>query len=347
MIKRKKIGLLIAMVGLALIVMSSSIFAAEMVDLQKYKKAPPYKVAFDIYYKGNEWGVLLLEEFKAEAAKHPDLISEVFYTDSEGNTAKQISNIEDLIVRNPDLLVITPNSFTALNPVIEKAYNKGIAVILCATFADTEKYTSYVNVDDCNWGEINAEWVAKAMGYKGNVVAFSGIAGSSTAEDRWKGALAVFDKYPEIKVIAHEYADWTYPKAKVAMENIITANPKIDGIWSGGEQMSKGCIEALLAAGRELPPVTGGESNGFLKLWKKYNLTSYAYTKPTWLSQKALQIGLDILQGKPTLKVNLVSGDIITGENLDDYLRPDLPDSFATCTHLSDEIIKKLFPGGE
>jgi ribose transport system substrate-binding protein len=339
----------IILVSLVLIVMCSSSVCAiqEMVDVEKYKKEPPYKVAFDIYYQGNEWGVLLLEEFKDEVANHPDLISEAFYTDSEGDTAKQIANIEDLIVRDPDILVMTPNAYTSLNPVIEKAYDKGIAIILCATEASTERYTSYINVDDGEWGKTNAEWVAEAIGYEGNVVAFSGIAGSSTAEDRWEAASAVFDKYPKIKIIAHEYADWNYTTAKMAMENIVVAHPKIDGIWSGGEQMTKGCIEVLLAAGRDLCPVTGGENNGFLKLVKEHDVKFYAQTKPTWLSREALLLALDILQGKPVPKINLIEGDIITDENIDEYLRPDLPDSFATGTRLPDEIVLKLFPSGE
>ncbi len=347
MIKRKKVSLLIMVIGLILIVMSSSLFAAQMVDVEKYKKAPPYKVAFDIYYKGNNFGVLLFEEFKAEVDRQSDLISEVFYTDSEGNTAKQISNIEDLIVRNPDLLVITPNSFTSLVPVIEEAYNKGIAVILCAAAADTEEYTSYVNVDDFKFGATNAEWLVKAMEYKGNIVGLLGIAGLSTAENRWKGALSVFEKYPEIKVIASEYVDWTFSKAKMAMENIIAANPEIDGIWTGNGGVGRGVIEALLAAGTEIPPIASTDENGFLKMWKEYNLTAFAISKPPYLSQKALQLGLDILQGKPTPKVNLIPSPTVTKETLDEFIQPDLPDSVICTTHLSIEKLKELFPGGE
>jgi len=347
MIKRKKVSLLIVVIGLILIVMSSSIFAADMVDLQKYKKAPPYKVAFDIYYKGNAWGVLLFEEFKAEVDRQSDLISEVFYTDSEGNTAKQISNIEDLIVRDPDLLIITPNSFTSLVPVIEKAYNKGIAVILCASGADTEEYTSYVNVDDFECGAINAEWLAKTLEYKGNIVGLMGIAGLSTAENRWKGALSVFEKYPEIKIIANEYVDWTLSKAKMAMENIIAAQPEIDGIWTGSGAVARGAIEALLAAGMEIPPIAATDENGFLKMVKQYDITSFSFAKPAWLSQKSLQIGLDILQGKTTPKINVIPSPTITKENLDEFVMPELPDSLFCNTHISIEKIKELFPGGE
>jgi len=350
MIKRKKISLLIALVELILIViiMSSSIFAAQqMVDLQKYKKDPPYKVAFDIYYKGNAWGVLLFEEFKAEVARHPDLIGEVFYTDSEGNTAKQISNIEDLIVRNPDLLILTPNSFTSLVPVIEKAYSKGIVVVLCAAGADTEKYTSYINIDDFDYGVTGAKWLVETIGYKGKIVGLLGKAGVSAAEDTWKGALSIFDKYPGIKVIASEYCDWTFSKAKIAMENIIAAQPEIDGIWTGSGAVARGAIEALLAAGIEIPPIAATDENGFLKMWKQYNLTAFSYAKPAWLSQKALQIGLDILQGKATTKVNVIPSPTITKETLDEFVLPDLPDSLFCNTHLSIEKIKELFPRGE
>jgi len=345
MSERKRVGLLLLMVGLIAVVMGGTLFAAEMVDLNKYKKSPPYKGAFDIYYKGNTWGVMLFEEFKAEVARHPDLISEAFYTDSEGNAAKQISNIEDLMVRNPDVLVLTPCSFTAIVPVIEKAYDRGIAVILCAAGADTEEYTAFVNVDDFEYGVTGGKWLVEAMGYKGNVVGLSGIAGLSTAEDRWRGAMSVFEKYPGIKVVAHEYCDWTYVKAKMAMESLIPAHPKIDGIWTGAGMMARGAIEALLAAGRSVPPITADDDNGYLKMWKEFNLTAVCLTKPTWLSQKGLQTGLDIMQGKPTPKVNILPAYIITQETLDDFVRPDLPDTMFCNTHLPEEVIKRLFPG--
>lgn len=345
----KKIGLIVGVVLVAAFLLGSISFTQEKeewVDISKYKEKPPYIVAFDIYYKGNTWGVQLFEEFKAEVARHPDLISEAYYTDSEGNTSKQISNIEDLMVRNPDILVFTPNSPTALVPVIEEAYNKGIAVILTAAAADTEKYTAYVNVDDFQYGVTGAQWLVKAMGYKGNVVGLSGIAGLSTAEQRWKGAKSVFDKYPEVKIVAHEYADWTYSKAKIAMENIITAHPQIDGIWTGAGMMARGAIEALMAAGKEVPPITADDDNGYLKMWKKYDLTAFCSTKPTWLSQRALQLGLDIKQGMPIRKNQILPAYTITEKTLDKYVRPDMPDSMFVNTHLPEDVIQKLFGEG-
>lgn len=348
MIKIKKVELIIAVISLTIILMSINIFAAQqMVEVEKYKKEPPYKVAFDIYYKGNAWGVLLDEEFKAEAERQSDLISNIFYTDSEGDTAKQISNIEDLIVQDPDLLIITPNSYTALVPVIEEAYNKGIVVVLMAAGADTDNYTAYVNVDDFECGALNANWLVETIGYKGNVVGLLGIAGVSTAEDRWKGALSVFEKYPDIKIIASEYTDWTITKGKIAMENIAAAHPVIDGIWTGSGAVARGAIEALVSAGLKVPPISATDENGFLKMWKKYDLTAYGYAKPAWLSQKGLQIGLDILQGNPVAKVNIIPSPIVNQDNIDDLILPDLPDSLFTNTHLSMEKIKELFPAGE
>ena len=160
--------------------------------------------------------------------------------------------------------------------------------------ADTEQYTSFVNVDDFEYGVTGGKWLVEAIGYKGNVVGISGIAGLSTAEDRWRGAMSVFEKYPGIKVVAHEYCDWTYVKAKMAMESLIPAHPQIDGIWTGAGMMARGAIEALLAAGRSVPPITADDD---------------------------------------------------TKETLDDFVRPDLPDTMFCNTHLPEEVIKRLFPG--
>jgi hypothetical protein len=80
-------------------------------------------------------------------------------------------------------------------------------------------------------------------------------------------------------------------------------------------------------------------------MWKKFDLTAVCLTKPTWLSQKGLQIGLDIVQGKPTPKVNILPAYVITKETRDDFVRPDLPDTMFVNTHLPEDVIRRLFPG--
>ena len=305
-----------------------------------------WTIGYDTYFVGNTWSVQLAEEFKAAAARNSDQIANVVYTESEGRVDKQINNIEDMIAKGVDAIILTPNSPSALAPVVEDAMNAGIKVILCAAKVDTENYTSLVTVNDTEFGKVGAEWLAKKLGGTGKIIMLNGIPGISVNEERVQGAMSVFKQYPGIEIVGQAAADWDYAKAKTAVSNLLAANPQIDGVWSQGGAMTLGAIEAFQAANRPLVPMTGEDNNGFLKKWaelKPQGFESIAVSKPTWLSAEALKIALEALDGKQVTKNNIIPPPVITNDNLDQYVRPDLPDSFWTQTRLTDAQIQQLF----
>ncbi len=305
-----------------------------------------FTIGYDIYFVGNTWSVQMMQEFKGAAERHKDELNDVVYTESEGKVDKQIANIEDMIAKKVDAIVVTPNSPSALAPVLEKAADAGIKVILSAAKADTDKYTALVTVDDVDFGRAGAEWLVKKLNGQGNIIALNGIAGISVSDERWKGAKEVFDKNPGIKIVGVQAADWDYAKAKAATASLLAANPKIDGVWSQGGEMTLGAIEAFQAANRPLVPMTGEDNNGFLKKWKELQakgFTAVAASKPTWLSAESLEVALKALKGQQVTKDNYLPAPTITEENLDKFVRADLPDSFWTQTKLTDDQIKALF----
>jgi ribose transport system substrate-binding protein len=304
------------------------------------------KIGYDIYFLGNSWSVQMYKEFQSEVKRHQDEIGDVIYVDSEGKVDKQIANLEDLIVKGVDVIITTPNSPTALVPVLKKAQDKGIKVVLLAAKINASFYDSLVTVDDYDFGKTGAEWLAKQLNGKGKIIALNGIAGLSTNEERWKGAKDVFDKYPDIKVVASVNADWDYAKAKLEVGNLLAANSEIDGVWSQGGAMTLGAIESFQAANRKLVPMTGEDNNGFLKKWKELKssgFTSIAASKPTWLGSEALKTALDLYNGKAVKKDMILPVPQITDENLDKLVRPDLPDSYWANSRMTDEEIKATF----
>lgn len=321
----------------------------KLVDTSKYKKEPPFTIGFDVYWLGNDWSVQFAEEFKYEASLHKDLIGKLIITDSKGEVAKQVNNIEDLVARNVDIIVVTPLSESALIPAFRKAKAKGIPVISNAIFVKSpegrELVTSQVNAGDFEYGRVLGEWLANELKGKGKIVALSGLAGVETAELRWEGAMSVFKRYPDIKVIAFEYADWSYPKGKSVMASLLPAHPEIDGVWSSGAGMTRGAIEAFEEAGRPLVPMTGEDNNGFLKVWLKRKdiFNSIAVSKPTYIGSEACRLALKVLQGEPVYDINIISVPVITEEDLEKYVRPDLPDSLWLRTRLPEWKIQEIF----
>ena len=234
----------------------------------QYKKAGPFKIGFSNISVVNSWRVQMVEELKYEASQHPE-ITQLYITDAGGNVDKQIADIEDLVAKGIDALLVTPVSPTALVPTIEEVYKSGIPVIVFNSSLDGDQYTMFVGKDQVEFGYVGAKKLVEYLGGKGNIVAISGIAGNSITEDRWKGAQKAFEG-TQIKVLGREFGDWALDKGKIAAENLLAAHPQIDGVWSDGGAMTQGAIEAFLAAGRKLVPMTGEDNNGFLKLWAKY-----------------------------------------------------------------------------
>ena len=308
--------------------------------------AGKYKIGYDIYWVGNSWSVQLAEEFKAEVARHPDDIAGVDYVQSDLKSDKQIANIEDLITKGVAAIITTPISPTALIPTLKKARAKGIKVILLASTIRSQDYDALVTVDDVDFGRVGAQWLAEKLGGKGKIIVLNGVAGISVSDDRWKGAKTVFDKYPGISVVSAVTASWDYAQAKVAVSNLLAANPQIDGIWSQGGAMTLGAIDAFEAAQRPLVPMTGEDNNGYLKRWaslRAKGFSSIATSKPTWLGSESLKVALSLLKGEQVKRDYVFPVPLIDDTTLDQFVKTDLPDSFWNNTRLSDDQIKAIF----
>lgn len=312
-------------------------------------KKGPFTIGYDVYWLGNSWSVQMYQEFKQAVAQHQTDIKDVVYTQSDDQVQKQIANIQSMIARKVDAIIMTPVSPAAVVPVIEQAKQAGIPVILLAATANTEDYTALVTVDDVQFGQVQATWLAKKLNGQGNIYVLNGIAGLSTNSDRWNGAESVFSHYPGIKVIASQNANWDEATAKTAVTNMLAAHPNVDGIWSQGGAMTLGAIEAFEAAGHPLVPMTGEDYNGLLKKWQELHnsgdthFDSIAVAKPTWLSAPALDVTLKILKGQPYQKNDIIPPPVITYADLNKYVRPDLPDSYWANSHLSAAVVKQLF----
>ncbi len=308
-----------------------------------------YVIGYDSYFVGNTWSAQLEAEFKAATTREASRIADVVITQSDNDAQTQISNLQSMIARNVDAIIVTPISPEGIAPVIEQAKAAGITVVLNASGASTDAYSSYVNVDDVAFGATGAQWLVDKLGGAGRILAINGIAGIPTSDLRYQGAKEVFDANPGIEVVSTIDGSWDQATTKTAVESFLAANPKIDGVWSQGGSMTLGAIEAFEAAGVALVPMTGEDSNGLLKKWKALidagnpGFDCIAVAKPTWISATALEHALDLLDGKDVVKDDILSPEVITSTNIGDFVRPDMPDSLWVNTKMTDAEITALF----
>src|SRR5437762_542771 len=178
-----------------------------------------------------------------------------------------------------------------------------IPVILSANGIQSDTSVKRVDIDMNQAAYQAADGLAKSLDGKGNVIMFSGIAGVDAAETWKKAAEDAFKQYPDIKVVASEYAQWSVATSKEKTAAIMAANSQIDGVWAGGGEMALGAALAYQDAGKTQPKYGfANVLNGFLRLAKENNLTFTGVPDPPSMSKACLDTALDVLQGKPVKK---------------------------------------------
>jgi len=312
------------------------------------QKEGGYSIGFCNYAVSNSWQTQMEAEFKyrAEALVAEGVLSNYYITNAGGDVSKQIADFKDLMTKGVDAIIITAASSSALSPVCEEATEEGIVVISFDSLVDTDEVAGKVICDDKEFGRIGAQFIADEIGGKGDVVVLNGIAGSTCSENRYAGAKEVFDKYPDIRIASETNADWDYAKAKVAVEALIGSNQHVDAIWSQGGAMTQAAVDAYNEAGRDLVPMSGEGSNGFLGVWKENiskGFTSVCPWYPTYISTVAMDQALKALAGEEIEALYVLPSDSITEADIDKYYNPDLPESYWVITNLTDEQVKEIF----
>lgn len=307
-----------------------------------------YVVALCNYSIGNSWRAQMEQEFvsEAEKLKAEGVVKEFYITNSNEDINKQISDMQDLITKKVDAIIITAASPTALAPVVEEATEAGIKVVSFDNVVDTDQQVASVGIDEAEFGRIGAEWLAKKLDGKGKIVVLNGIAGTATDALRWGGAEEVLKNFPDIEVIGTANASWDYAEGKAAMESMLSAYPQIDGVWSQGGAMTQGAIDAFNAAGRKLVPMTSEGNNGAIRAWienKENGLSCIAPSNPTYTSAEALRVAVKALNGETVSNKVVMDIETVTEDNVDQYYKKDMPDSFWVLTELNDEALAKLY----
>ena len=317
-------------------------------DLDDGATGSGYIIGFSNFGVGNSWRVQMEAEFKARADQltAEGIIKEYSMTDSNGDIPKQIADIQELIAKKCDAIIITAASPDALSPVCEEAMAAGIVVISFDNYVTTDDITAKVGIDEVEFGRHGAQWLVDQLDGKGSIIILNGIAGAGVDGMRSEGAMSVFANYPDIAVLGEVHAGWDYDQAKTAVEGFLSVHSQIDGVWSQGGAMTQAALDAFTAANRPLVPMSGEANNGLLKAWKENlgsGFDSIAPCSPTSMSADALDTAIKALDGKIVQLNTIISLPVITSDTLDDYVRMDLPDSFWNYTILTAEQVDALY----
>lgn len=261
----------------------------------------------------DDWRAQMNKEILREALFYPGVNVEV-YQAHDDNT-HQIKDIESLIERKVDLLIVAPNEAEAITPVIEKAYDAGIPVILVDRKINSKKYTAYVGADNYEIGRKAGEYIADRLGGKGRIIEITGLRGSTPAVERHRGMMEALKAAPGVQVVASAEAGWFRQKAGEVMDTLLDAHPQVNLVFAQNDRMAIGAYEKARQKNRAgqiafvgVDAVAGGvESVAEGKL-------DATFIYPTG-GDKVIQVAMAILRGEPYQRENILSTALVNRAN--------------------------------
>lgn len=182
---------------------------------------------------------------------------ELLWNSANGDVATQASQVDQLINQKVDAIIIVPVQADSLAPQMASAKAANIPVIAVNTaLSDQGALKSSVLPDDVAAGAQEMEMMAQKLGGRGNIVVLQGPLGSSPELDRTKGIKDTLAKYPDIKILAMDTANWKRDEAVNKVKNWLSSfGDQINGIVSENDDMGLGAVQALSEAGKSIPVV--------------------------------------------------------------------------------------------
>jgi ribose transport system substrate-binding protein len=292
-----------------------------MVSTGQYKKSPPWTIGYSDSSMSNSWRVFAWQYMQYEASKYP---VKIVHTNANDSIPTQVTDIQNLLSKHVDCLIVSATSDKALNPVIQIA-SKQVPVVIQERNVTTTNYTTFAALDAVEMGRLQAEAVAKALKGKGNIVILQGVAGSGPVNQSLEGMHSVLKKYPGIKVLTTQYTNWSAATAKQQMQNDLTAFKRIDGVLADSGLQQQGAFEAVQAAGRlkEIKVWTGDSVQAWLRLVEKYKLPGIIVDRPTLVALTSVKACIAILQGQSVPKLWQTENQVIPASSIKKYLAPN------------------------
>ena len=240
--------------------------------------------------------------------------------DAQDDAAQEATNIEDLIEQGVAALLINPTDAAAIVPSIQRANEAGIPVFTIDRAAEGGEVVSHIASDNVAGGRMAAEFLCNALGGEGNVVELEGIAGTSAARDRGQG----FNEYmseecPGVTIVARQTANFNRAEGLTVFENILTAEPDIDGVFAHNDEMILGAIEAAEAAGRagEITFVGFDAIDDAVAAVRDGRLAATVAQQPALMGELGVQTAVAYLNGESVEAYIPVDLELITADNVE------------------------------
>jgi ribose transport system substrate-binding protein len=260
--------------------------------------------------------------------KYPDLKITI---KTAANAGEQANQLQDLVTASKiNALVVFPFESAALTKPVAQVKGKGVYVtVVDRGLTDTSAQDAYVAGDNTAFGKIPAEYLAKALGGKGNVVALRGIA-TTLDNERMDAFNGVLKNHPDIKLLDAKYGNWNRDDAFKVMQDFLTRFKQIDAVWAADDDMAVGVLKAIDQAKRtDIRIVFGGAgAKGMVKTLidgKDPRIQANVSYSPKFIYDAIKLTAEARLKNEKLPATTIIPSVLITKENAKQFYFPDSP----------------------
>ena len=266
------------------------------------------------------------EQCRADLMKqNPDL--EIFVT-TGSTTAEQNDRVENLLARKLDALVVMCQEPAQISQVCKIAKQQGVYLAVVSNPLPEPVQDVFLNGDNRGFGRAAAEAMGKLLNGKGDIVIMEGIPCPINSERVGGFREVLAEKYPGIRVLASQSANWNTEKGLALMENYLQKFSKIDGVWAGDDDVLTGALKAVEESGRKDIQVMigGGGSKSMVKrVMDRDRLVKATVTYPPAMIRAAMETAVKALRNnrQTEQKEIVVPSEIVLPENAEAHYYPD------------------------
>ena len=262
------------------------------------------------------WRDKLNDELKMGEYLNDSII--VKLASSNDDNVLQNKQVNQFVDEGVDLLIISPNQMSAISKAVERAYDKGIPVILYDRMSNTDKYTAFIGCDNYKIGNSMGKYIAQQLQGKGRVVEIRGLEGSSPALERHRGFMDALKSYPDVQVVASAGGDWKEESGIRAMKKILKKTQDFDFVFAHNDRLAWGAYVAAKQMGvnrnYKYTGVDGMATEGGGLELVRDGVFDASYLYPT-KGDEVIALAMKILKHQPYKRDNFLSTSIITKAN--------------------------------
>ena len=292
------------------------IYMAILVLLGSCSKQPKKFVIGVSQCSEDIWRDKLNDELKMGEYLNDSLI--VKLVSSNDDNVLQNKQVNQFVDEGVDLLIISPNQLSAISKAVERAYDKGIPVILYDRKTNSDKYTAFIGCDNYAIGNSMGKFIAQQLKGKGRIVEICGLDGSSPALERHRGFMDAIKPYSGIQVIASEGGNWKEEGGIQAMKRILKKTQDFDYVFAHNDRLAWGAYVAARQMGLErnykYTGVDGMATEGGGLELVRDGIFEASYLYPT-KGDEVIALAMKILKHQPYERDNYLSTSIITKAN--------------------------------